>query len=149
MTPEVTTQLPLLPSSKPGLSSSWAPPPPQPVTLNELPLLAVPPAVVTEMVPLDEQFGTVALICVSLLTLNDADWPLNLTLVAPVKFAPLMVTPDPTPPLAGEKPEMVGAGGPPPPMKSSYSRRFGEPVPGPITTPAVELFLSAASTVEC
>ena len=80
-------------------------------------LSAVPPAVVTEIVPVDEQFGTVAVIWVELLTLNEADWPLNFTLVAPVKLVPVMVTLEPAPPLAGEKPEMVGAGVPPPPMK--------------------------------
>src|SRR5438477_291615 len=130
MTPVVAVQLPSLPDSKPGLSSSccavW-----QPVTLKLDELVAVPPGVVTEMVPDDEQFGTVAVICVELLTVNDAACPLNFTLVAPVKFVPVMVTLEPAPPLAGEKPEMVGAGVPPPaPMNSSYSRRFGEPVPG-------------------
>ncbi len=36
--------------------------------------------------------------------------PLNCTALAPVKFAPLMVTVVPTPPLAGEKLLIVGAG---------------------------------------
>ena len=89
------------------------------MTLNVPPLVAVPPAVVTEIVPLDEQFGTVALIDVELATLNDADCPLNFTLVAPVKFVPLIDTLVPTPPLVGEKLEIVGAGvPPPPPMKA-------------------------------
>jgi len=89
----------------------------QPVTENEPALVAVPPAVVTEIWPLLEQFGTLVLICVELSTLNDAAWPLNLTLVAPVKFVPLTVTVVLTPPLVGEKLEIVGAGVPPPLMK--------------------------------
>ena len=80
------------------------------------------------------------------MTLNDAAWPLNLTLVAPVKLVPLTVTVVPTPPLLGEKLEIVGAGVPPPPMKPVYSSRFGEPVPGPITTPLVALLVSALAT---
>ena len=61
-----------------------------------------------------------ALICVALITENEADWPLNRTALAPVRFVPVMVTDEPTPPLTGEKPEMVGSGvPPPPPMKSS------------------------------
>src|SRR5436309_10973560 len=112
MTPAVAVQF-AAPDSKPGLSRSWDVPPPQPVTVKLLPLVAVPPAVVTEIAPDDEQFGTVAVICVLLLTVNDADWPLNFTLVAPVKLVPVMVTLEPVPPLAGEKPEMVGAGVPP------------------------------------
>src|ERR1051325_7810141 len=118
MTPAVATHGAALPVSKPGLPRScfWLV---QPVTLNDDALFAVPPAVVTEIVPVDEQFGTVAVICVELLTVNEADWPLNFTLVAPVKLEPVMVTLVPTPPLAGEKPEMVGAGVPPLPMKSS------------------------------
>src|SRR5947207_3576419 len=99
MTPAVCVQL-TAPDSKPGLSRSCDEPPPQPVTLNELPLVAVPPAVVTEIAPEDEQFGTVAVICVLLLTVNEAAWPLNFTLVAPVKFEPVTVTLDPTSPLA-------------------------------------------------
>jgi hypothetical protein len=92
----------------------------QPVTLKEPELVAVPPAVVTAIVPLEEQFGTVALICVELTTLKDAACPLKLTLVAPVRLVPVMVTLDPAAPLTGEKPLMVGAGVPtPPPMKSS------------------------------
>ena len=86
------------------------------------------------------------MIWVELSTVNDADWPLNLTLVAPVKFVPVIVTLEPAAPLAGEKPEMVGAGVPPPPMNASYSKRFGEPVPGPMTTPLVEFVISALAT---
>ena len=146
ITPDVIVQAPLFPDSKPGLLRSCCDDV-QPVTLNELELVAVPPAVVTEIAPLEEQFGTVALICVELTTLNDADCPLNLTAVAPVKFVPVIVTLVPTPPEAGEKPLMVGAGVVVPPMKSSYSRRFGEPVPGLATTPLVELLISALATV--
>ncbi len=148
MTPDVVVHAPLLPDSNPGLASSCCELE-QPVTVNEPELVAVPPAVVTEIVPVDEQFGTVALICDALITLNEADWPLNLTDVAPLKFVPVMVTLDPTPPLVGEKPLIVGAGvPPPPPMKSSYRSLFGDPVPGLLTTPDVELLISALATVE-
>ena len=36
--------------------------------------------------------GTIAVILVELLTVNDADAPPSLTLVTPVKFVPLIVT---------------------------------------------------------
>jgi hypothetical protein len=39
-----------------------------PVTLNELPLIATPPAVVTEIRPVVAAPGTVAVICVALST---------------------------------------------------------------------------------
>ena len=145
MTPDVIVHTPLLPDSNPGLLSNCCDDV-QPVTLNELPLLAVPPAVVTLIAPLEEQFGTVALICVLLTTLNDALWPLNFTLVAPVRFVPVIVTLVPTPPLAGENPLMVGAGVLDPPMNASYKRRFGEPVPGLLTTPLVAFDVSALAT---
>ena len=119
ITPAVMVHAPLFPDSNPGFAKSCDPVV-QPVTVKELPLLAVPPAVVTEMAPLEEQFGTVALICVEVMTENDAACPLNVTLVAPVRFVPVIVTDEPTPPLAGENPLIVGAGvPPPPPMKSS------------------------------
>src|SRR4051812_20646847 len=112
MTPELATQGEAVPVSKPGLPRSCVEP--QPVTLNEVVLVAVPLGVVTEIVPVEEQFGTVAEIEVELPTVNDADCPLNFTAVAPVKFVPVMVTLVPTPPDAGEKPVMVGAPPPPP-----------------------------------
>jgi hypothetical protein len=50
-------------------------------------------------------------ICVAELTVNEADDAPRLTDVAPVKFVPVNVTLVPTGPLAGLKPDTVGAGG--------------------------------------
>jgi hypothetical protein len=52
--------------------------------------------------------GTVALICVSESSTNEASVPLNFTTVAPVRLAPVMVTVVPTGPEVGMKPETVG-----------------------------------------
>lgn len=71
--------------------------------------VAVPPGVVTEIVPLVAPVGTVVVICVALATENVAAVPLKLTAVAPVKFVPEMVTAPPTAALAGVKLEIVGA----------------------------------------
>ena len=61
-----------------------------------------PPGVVMRMPPLIAPLGTVAVICVSLLTVNDG-WfvQLNDTAVAPVKPVPVMTTGVPTRPLVG------------------------------------------------
>jgi hypothetical protein len=84
------------------------------VTVKELALVAVPPAVVTLIVPVVAPLGTVAVICVEELTVKLVEVvPLNVTAVAPVKFAPVMVTLVPILPLVGEKLLMVGAGVPP------------------------------------
>ena len=72
-------------------------------------LVAVPPGVVTVIGPVVAPGGTVAVICDRFLTLYVAVVPLNVTAVAPVKFALEIVTVVPTPPLMGEKPMMVGA----------------------------------------
>jgi hypothetical protein len=72
------------------------------------PLVAVPLGVVTEMVPVVAPAGTVAEICVAEFTVNDAEVPLNLTEVAPVKFDPVMVTLAPIGPLVGLKLVIVG-----------------------------------------
>ncbi len=87
------------------------------VTVNELALVAVPPAVVTLIVPVVAPLGTVAVICVEEFTVKVvALVPLNLTAVAPVRFAPVTVTAVPTFPLVGEKLLIVGAGVPPVPL---------------------------------
>src|SRR5207245_3741441 len=83
------------------------------MTVKELALVAVPPAVVTLMIPVVAPLGTVAVICVSEFTVKVAVVPLKLTAVAPVKAVPLIVTLAPTPPLLGEKLLIVGAGLPP------------------------------------
>ena len=71
-------------------------------------LCAVPPGVATLTGPLEAPTGTVAWMTESETTVKLALAPLNATLVAPVKFAPLIVTDVPTGPLAGAKPAMVG-----------------------------------------
>ena len=63
--------------------------------------VAVPFGVVTEIFPVDAPLGTVAAIWVELVTVNVAAVPLNATEVAPMKFAPLMVTESETLPLMG------------------------------------------------
>ena len=64
-------------------------------------LVAVPDGVVTVILPVVAPLGTLAL--PSFATLKLADVPLNRTLVAPVKWLPLMVTDVPTAPLDGEE----------------------------------------------
>jgi len=71
-------------------------------------LVAVPPGVVTLIVPVVAPVGTVAVICVAELTVNVAFVPLNFTAVAPVNAVPVIVTLAPTSPLVGEKLVMVG-----------------------------------------
>src|SRR5437899_8492185 len=89
-------------------------PVPPPATVKLLELFPVPPAVVTLIVPVVAPVGTVAVICVSEFTVKDeALVPLNVTEVAPVKFAPVIVTLVPTAPLVGEKLVILGTGVPP------------------------------------
>jgi len=78
------------------------------VRVNELADVAVPPAAVTEIVPVVAPFGTAAAMWLASVTENVADVPLNFTLVAPVKFVPVIVTLVATGPLAGEKLAIVG-----------------------------------------
>src|SRR5712691_13134574 len=79
------------------------------VTVKLLELLAVPPGVVTLIAPLVAPLGTVAVICVSELTVQEAAAPLKATAVAPVTCEPLIVTAVPTGPLAGLNELIVGA----------------------------------------
>jgi hypothetical protein len=72
--------------------------------------VAVPPGVVTEILPVLAPAGTAMVICVALVTLNVAEAPLNATPVAPAKFVPVSITLVPTVPLAGEKLVIVGVG---------------------------------------
>src|SRR6476661_8365677 len=79
------------------------------VTVKLAALVPVPFGVVTLIVPVVAPFGTCAEMSVSELTMNDASAvPLNLTLVAPVKFVPWMSTAVPTGPLVGENDVTVG-----------------------------------------
>jgi len=78
------------------------------VTVKLLAEVAVPPGVVTEILPVVAPVGTVAVIWVELLTAKEAVVPLNLTAVAPVRFVPAIVTVAPTAPVVGEKLVTVG-----------------------------------------
>jgi hypothetical protein len=73
-------------------------------------LLVVPFGVVTETGPLVTPTGAVAVICVPETTVNDAEAPLKLTLVAPVNPEPVRVTTVPARPLSGESEDRVGGG---------------------------------------
>jgi hypothetical protein len=70
--------------------------------------VAVPPGVVTLIVPEVAPLGTVAVIEAAELTVKLAPMPLNETVVAPVKLVPLTLTLVPTGPLVGEKLVMAG-----------------------------------------
>ena len=71
-------------------------------TVKLVAVVAVPAGVVTLMGPVVAFAGTVVVICVLLFTVNVAETPLNLTDVAPVKLAPVIVTLVPGAPLVGE-----------------------------------------------
>ena len=73
------------------------------LTVNVPALVAVPPAVVTPIFPVDASAGTFALICVAVLDVTVAGVPLNVTDVAFARFVPLIVTFAPTMPFAGVK----------------------------------------------
>ena len=77
--------------------------------------MAVPPAVVTLigplLAPLSASSGTVALIWASESTVNEAETPSKVTAVAPVKFAPVIVTLVPACPTPGVKELMSGGEG--------------------------------------
>src|SRR5438093_2848064 len=97
---------PLAASSKPGLSSRL--PVVEVVTVKLLALVAVPPGVVTLIGPVVAPLGTVAVIWVLELEVMVAATPLKVTLVAPVRLFPLMVTEVPTGPLVGVNELIVG-----------------------------------------
>jgi hypothetical protein len=78
------------------------------VTTKSVLLVAVPAGLVTLMGPVVAPPGTVAVICVLLLTVKAAAMPLKRTSVVPAKFVPVMVTEAPTGPEVGEKLEIVG-----------------------------------------
>ena len=81
-----------------------------PVPIVKFPELAtVPPHAVTEMGPVVVPEGTVAVICVDEFNVKLPAVPLKLTLEAPVKFVPVMVTLVPADPLVGVKLVIVGA----------------------------------------
>ena len=73
-------------------------------TVKLVPLVPVPLAVVTAILPVTAPEGTVAVICVAEFTLKlVAATPPNVTLLAPVKLVPVIVTVVPTAPLIGVK----------------------------------------------
>ena len=75
-----------------------------------LALVAVPPGVVTEMVPVVAPVGTATVIWEIAFTVKlPALVPLNLTAVTPVKLVPVRITEVPTAPLLGLKLVIVGA----------------------------------------
>ena len=78
------------------------------VTVKLFVLVAVPPGVVTLSGPVVAPVGTVAWIVVAEVTVKLALTPLNVTVVAPVKLVPLIVTLVPTGPLVGVKLVIVG-----------------------------------------
>ena len=78
------------------------------ITVKLPALMAVPPGVVTLIVPVVAPAGTVACIEVAELTVKLALTLLKATAVVPVKFVPLMDTLVPTGPLAGVKLVIVG-----------------------------------------
>jgi hypothetical protein len=78
------------------------------VTLKPWELQSLPPGVVTQIFPVVAPLGTVAVIFVEDFTVNVAEAPWNVTLVAPVKFVPVIVTVVPTGPEVGEKEVTVG-----------------------------------------
>ena len=82
-----------------------------PVTVKFGPLVAVPDAVVTVILPVVAPAGTVDITWVFETKLNVADVPLNFTPLTPVKLVPLMVTAVPGAPLDGEKLLIVGMAG--------------------------------------
>ena len=107
--PEIVTLVPTAPlvGEKLVMLGTGVPP----VTVKLVALVAMPPPVVTLMVPLVVPAATVAVICVSEFTVNEeASVPLNVTIAAPVKLVPVMVTLVPTGPLVGAKLVMLGAG---------------------------------------
>ena len=80
-------------------------------TVKSSVLVAVPPAVVTVILPVEAPFGTLAVICVAESSVNVEAIPLNFTLLAPVKFVPVTVTCMPGRPLFGVNDAIVGGGG--------------------------------------
>jgi hypothetical protein len=88
------------------------------LTVKFVALVAVPPGVVTLILPVVAPVGTVAVICVAEFTANVAVVVLNFTelvvklapLTVPLKFVPVIVTEVPTGPKVGVNELIVGAG---------------------------------------
>src|SRR5262249_35675936 len=100
----MVTSVPAAPlaGEKPAIEGRFPPPLP-PVTVKMLELIASPAGFVTIIGPVIAFDWTAAVICVSELTLKSVLTLPNRTLVAPVKFVPVIVTAVFTGPLVGEK----------------------------------------------
>jgi hypothetical protein len=72
-------------------------------------LVALPPFVITTILPVAAPVGTSAVTSVSFITVKVADFPSNVTLVVWSRPVPVMVTEVPTGPLDGVKLVMVGS----------------------------------------
>ena len=78
------------------------------INVNKSVEVVAPAIVVTDKTP-DAPVPTTAVILVALTTTNDvASVPPNFTLVAPVKFVPVIVTVVPTTPVVGVNEKMIG-----------------------------------------
>src|SRR2546421_612450 len=86
------------------------------VTVKAPLLTPVPAAVVTLILPVVAPLGTEVLIWVSETTVKVAVVVLKVTWLAPMKFAPVIVTAVPTGPLVGVNDVIVGGGVPDPPF---------------------------------
>ena len=80
------------------------------LTVKLVALVTTPPYVVTATGPVVAPDGTDVAMDVAETTTKGALVPLNFTDVVPVKLVPVMVTPEPTPPVTGVKLVIVGAG---------------------------------------
>jgi hypothetical protein len=104
--PLIVTVVPAAPNVGLKLEINGAP---APSTVKLPALCAVPPGVTTVTLPVVAPAGTVALICVpAAFTENPAPIPLKRTADVPAKRDPLMLTLDPTAPLVGLSPVMMG-----------------------------------------
>ena len=106
LVPVIVTLVPVGPLSgeKPLLASIVG------LTRKVLALVAEPNGVVTMIRPDVAPGGTTATIWLAISLVMLAETPLNVTLVAPARPVPLMVTEEPIGPLSGAKPVIVGAG---------------------------------------
>jgi len=111
--PVMVTEVPIAPVAGVKLVMVGGVPPPVVVTVKLEADVAAPPAVVIDIVPVEAAFsGTVTVIDVAVAAVTDTEAPFNVTVllnVAAAKLVPVMVTDDPTTPLAGVKDLIVGA----------------------------------------
>ena len=78
------------------------------VTVKSVALVAVPPGVVSEILPVVAADGTTAVTDVAVFDENVVVVPFNLTADTPVRFVPVMTTLVPTGPVDGLNDEIVG-----------------------------------------